>query len=74
LRRLSIVVLLAGLLLPVSLIAQSEQNNIPLGDIARAYRQEKDQKEAPQSAQTVINNDNLDQIIQQAEGHCGFHL
>jgi hypothetical protein len=67
LRRLSIVVLLAGLLLPVSLIAQSEQNNIPLGDIARAYRQEKDQKEAPQSAQTVINNDNLDQIMQQAE-------
>jgi hypothetical protein len=67
LRRLAIIVLLVGLLLPVSLAAQSDENNIPLGDLARELRREKDKTQAPASAQTVIDNDNLSKIMADAE-------
>ena len=65
--RLPITLLLVGLVSPVSLAAQSYNNNTPLGDIARALRRDKKEKEVPPSAQTVIDNDNLTQIMEQAE-------
>ncbi len=55
------------------LVAQSDDDNgVSLGDIARALRRDKEkakeqgQKEPP-SAQTVIDNDNLSQVVKQAE-------
>jgi len=66
--------ILATTLLPCpNLAAQSDDDNAtPLGDIARALRrdkekdQEKGQKEPP-TAQTVIDNDNISQVMKEAE-------
>jgi hypothetical protein len=61
-----IVVLLAGLALPVRLSAQSDDNSAPLGDIARALRKDK-AKQGPAAPETVIDNDNFSQVMAQAE-------
>lgn len=65
-RAAAIIVVLAGLMLPFRLAAQSDDNSTPLGDIARALRKDKDKK-APAATETVIDNDNLSQVMQQAE-------
>src|SRR4029077_1028504 len=59
---LLVIVLSMGLVSPVCLVAQSDDST-PLGDVARALRKH---KEAP-AAQTVIDNDNLSQVMEQAE-------
>jgi hypothetical protein len=60
-------ILLIGMILAPSvfLAAQSDDNSVPLGDIARALRKKKD-PEAP-ATPTVIDNDNLSQVMDQAE-------
>jgi len=52
-----------GLLLPVCALAQSENAETPLGDIARALRKSK--QNPPDGA--VIDNDNLPKVMEQVE-------
>jgi hypothetical protein len=63
-----ILVIFAGLTLPAALRAQSDDQSTPLGDIARALRRDKEEKDKPEapSARTVIDNDNLSQVVDQA--------
>ncbi len=67
-RMASIVVMamLAGSVLPIRLAAQSDDNGTPLGDIARALRKDKETSPPPPQ-ETVIDNDNFLQVMQQAE-------
>jgi hypothetical protein len=64
--RLPILVVLAGFVLSPGLRAQSDDNNVPLGDVARALRKERAKKDEPQ-APVVIDNDNFSQVMQQVE-------
>ncbi len=59
---LPIVLVVLGLLLPRCAKAQSDDANTPLGDVARAMRKSK-----PLAAHTIIDNDNLSQIMQEVE-------
>ncbi|MGA9041234.1 MAG: hypothetical protein WB421_11915 [Terriglobales bacterium] len=62
----AVVVFIAilGLLLPLAASAQSDDAPVPLGDLARSLRKSK----APEpAAPTVIDNDNLTQVMQQVE-------
>jgi hypothetical protein len=67
LRKLRVILVFAGLLgalMPASLVAQdsiSDPNDVPLGDVARTMR-----KKAP-SAQGMIDDDNLKNVMQEAE-------
>ncbi len=58
------IILSAVLLLPVCLAAQSDENSVPLGDVARALRKS---KAAPAATETVIDNDNFSKVMEQAE-------
>jgi hypothetical protein len=60
--RLPIAIVLLGLLLPLCAWAQGDENEIPLGDVARAVRKE---KQFPQHA--TIDNDNFSQFMDDAE-------
>jgi len=60
---LPVFVLLAALALPLSLAAQ-DNTDTPLGDIARALRKSKPK---PADPPVVIDNDNMDKVIEQAE-------
>ncbi len=59
---LPVASLLLGLLLPTCAAAQSEGNDVSLGDLARSLRKS---KEAP--THTVIDNDNFAQIMNEVE-------
>jgi hypothetical protein len=61
-RPLAIAVLSAALLLPVYSIAQSDSGDTSLGDLARSLR-----RKNPSPAQTVIDNDNLSQVMEQVQ-------
>jgi hypothetical protein len=65
-RILVVLSALLGALGPVRLIAQDDPNEVPLGDVARSLR--KNQTATPQ----VIDDDNLTQVIEQADKHDGF--
>jgi hypothetical protein len=60
---------LVALLIPVTLSAQSDDNSTPLGDIARALRKDKENKDkkAPEPQQQIIDNDNLGKVMEQGE-------
>jgi hypothetical protein len=58
----SVVLLLAGLSIPVGAVAQSDGNDISLGDLARSYRK----SQAP-PARTLIDNDNLLQVLDEVQ-------
>jgi hypothetical protein len=58
------ILLGAVALLPTGLAAQSDDNSVPLGDVARALRKSKNVA-AP--SQTVIDNDNFSKVMDQAE-------
>jgi len=65
-----IIVLSLGLMLPGRLAAQSDDNSTPLGDIARALRKDKEKEKSQAAAatpETVIDNDNFSQVMEQAE-------
>ena len=61
LRRFLLPGLLAAILVPSALLAQDDPNETPLGDVARSLRK----KDPP--ARDVIDDDNLTQVMQQAE-------
>src|SRR5256886_16743389 len=58
----SLCVLLVGLSLPIGMAAQSDGNDIPLGDLARSYR-----KSQGAPARTLIDNDNLSQAMDEVQ-------
>src|SRR5437667_4879722 len=57
----ALVLLLAGLSIPVSAVAQSD-SDISLGDLARSYR-----KSQGAPARTLIDNDNLLQVMDEVQ-------
>ena len=61
------LVVLIALALPVCLSAQD--SDAPLGDIARAFRRDKDQKEKKTREPKVIDNENLDQLMAEIQNH-----
>jgi hypothetical protein len=62
-RLLLLLTALVTLLTPIGLNAQDDPNDVPLGDVARTMR-----KKAPPS-KGVIDDDNLPQVMEQAEQH-----
>lgn len=67
-RLLALAILLAPQLLAPGAAAQEEAPPTPLGDIARNLRQKKSQQAIePQPQSTVIDNDNLSQVMEDAK-------
>lgn len=64
-RRLLLLLLVGATLAPARLLAQGDPNDVPLGDVARNLR-----KKAP--TKPVIDDDNLSQVMQQADSRRGF--
>jgi hypothetical protein len=63
-RKLYFAIAILGMMLPWGLQAQSDNTAVPLGDLARSLRKAK----APEpAAPTVIDNDNLTQVMQQVQ-------
>jgi len=63
-RSLYFVIALLGLVFPLTTYAQSDDTAVPLGDLARSLRKNK----APDpAAPTIIDNDNLTQVMQQVQ-------
>ena len=58
------VMVLLGLVFPLSVTAQSDDAPMPLGDLARALRKSKPPEP---TAPTVIDNDNFSQVMKQVE-------
>jgi hypothetical protein len=63
-RKLHLAIVLLGLILPLLVLAQSEDVTVPLGDLARSLRKSKSPEPA---APTIIDNDNLIQVMKQVE-------
>jgi len=57
-----LVLALLAILLPAGVSAQDDPNEVPLGDVARSMR-----KKAPGPTQPVIDDDNLPQVMEQAD-------
>jgi hypothetical protein len=67
-RALLMVPILIAALLPACALGQDDPNETPLGDVARNLR-----KKSPAPAQqTVIDDDNLGQVMDQADSKRGF--
>ena len=63
-RKFYSAIVILGLALPLGAYAQSDEVSVPLGDLARSLRKNK----APEpAAPTIIDNDNLTQVMQQVE-------
>jgi hypothetical protein len=63
-RKSYFAIVLLGFVLPLSAYAQSDDAPVPLGDVARSLRKSK----APDpAAPTIIDNDNLTQVMQQVQ-------
>ena len=54
-------------ILPAKITAQDDPNDVPLGDVARQMR-----KKTPANAKPVIDDDNLPQVMEQANRPHGF--
>ncbi len=65
LRRCFILIVLLLLVVPVCLAA--DENNVPLGDIARTLRREKEEKDKQVPERRVIDNENLDQLMNELQ-------
>ena len=66
--RAGILLVLGAAVLSSCAWAQYEENPVPLGDVARSVRKKKDQP-APAPSKAVIDNDNLTQVMDDAESH-----
>ena len=64
-RRFLLLLVVGATLTPARLLAQDDANDVPLGDVARNLR-----KKAP--IKPVIDDDNLSQVMQQADSRKGF--
>lgn len=65
-----ILLAVCALLLCSTAWAQSEDNPVPLGDVARSLRKKKEQPQAqpePAPAHTIIDNDNFSQVLDEVE-------
>jgi hypothetical protein len=67
-----VVLVACGILLSASAWAQSEDRPVSLGDVARTLRKKKEQPPTPAvtpvaPAHTIIDNDNLTQVVEEAE-------
>jgi hypothetical protein len=65
LRRCLILIALLFVVIPACLAA--DENEIPLGDIARALRREKEQRDKHEPERRVIDNENLDQLMNELQ-------
>jgi hypothetical protein len=66
------ILAVCGVLLSCGAWAQSEDQPVPLGDVVRSMRKKKEQPQsapAPVPAHTIIDNDNLTQVMDEAETH-----
>lgn len=64
-KRFLLLLLMGATLAPAHLLAQGDANDMPLGDVARNLR-----KKAP--SKPVIDDDNLNQVMQEADSKKGF--
>lgn len=64
-RRFLLLLFVGATLVPARLLAQDDSNDVPLGDVARNLR-----KKAP--TKPVIDDDNLSQVMQEADSRKGF--
>src|SRR5882757_3113553 len=64
-RRWLIWIALLTLAIPVCLAA--DDNDIPLGDVARALRREKEEKDKKTPERNIIDNENLDQLMNELQ-------
>jgi hypothetical protein len=64
-RRFLWLLVMGATLVPARLLAQDDPNDVPLGDVARNLR-----KKAP--TKPVIDDDNLSQVMQEADSRKGF--
>ena len=64
-RRLLLLLVVGATLAPARLLAQDDPSDVPLGDVARNLR-----KKAP--TKPVIDDDNLSQVMQEADSRKGF--
>jgi hypothetical protein len=64
-RRFLLLLLVGATLVPARLLAQDDPDDVPLGDVARNLR-----KKAP--TKPVIDDDNLSQVMQEADSRKGF--
>ncbi|HEX6822068.1 MAG TPA: hypothetical protein VF123_08425 [Candidatus Sulfotelmatobacter sp.] len=64
-RRFLLLLVVGATLVPARLLAQNDPNDVPLGDVARNLR-----KKAP--TKPVIDDDNLSQVMQEADSRKGF--
>jgi len=64
-RRFLLLLVVGATLVPARLLAQDDPNDVPLGDVARNLR-----KKAP--TKPVIDDDNLSQVMQEADSRKGF--
>jgi hypothetical protein len=64
-RRFLLLLVVGATVVPFRLLAQDDPNDVPLGDVARNLR-----KKAP--TKPVIDDDNLSQVMQEADSRKGF--
>jgi hypothetical protein len=64
-RRFLLLLVVGATLVPARLLAQDDPNDVPLGDVARNLR-----KKAP--TKPIIDDDNLSQVMQEADSRKGF--
>src|SRR6476469_9166720 len=64
-RRFLLLLVVGATLVPARLLAQDDSDDVPLGDVARSLR-----KKAP--TKPVIDDDNLSQVMQEADSRKGF--
>src|SRR5579872_7071879 len=63
---------LAAALFPVAVLAQDDPNEIPLGDVARNLRKNAQQAQPQtQAVRPIIDDDNLTQVMDQADNQAG---
>ncbi len=62
---------LAAALFPVAVLAQDDPNEIPLGDVARNLRKNAQAQPQTQAVRPVIDDDNLTQVMDQADNQAG---
>src|SRR5579871_2527560 len=62
---------LAAALFPVAVLAQDDPNEVPLGDVARNLLKNAQTQPQTQAVRPVIDDDNLTQVMDQADNQAG---
>jgi hypothetical protein len=61
------IISIAVLVLAVPVCLAADDGEMPLGDVARAFRRDKDDKDKKTSNHNVIDNENLDQLMNELQ-------